>query len=158
VGIFGRGVEDDSAADCSLGVGVQRVALAGDERQLRDDVGVMDDVSALASERLATYGTLAPGKPNGHQLAGLAGSWVAGVVRGRLVEAGWGAATGHPGIVLDDAGDEVSVHVFTSADLPSHWERLDAFEGHEYERQVVQVAVNGEFVVASIYALRGEGS
>ena len=35
--------------------------------------------------RLATYGTLAPGRPNQHQLDGLEGRWFAGHVNGMLV-------------------------------------------------------------------------
>ena len=35
VGVFGRGVEDDSAADCSLRVGVKRVVLSSDKRPYR---------------------------------------------------------------------------------------------------------------------------
>lgn len=33
-------------------------------------------------ERLFVYGTLAPGKPNEHVLAGLTGDWVAASVKG----------------------------------------------------------------------------
>jgi len=42
--------------------------------------------------RLATYGTLAPGRPNHGQLTGLSGRWLVGHVRGSLVQAGWGTA------------------------------------------------------------------
>ncbi len=90
-------------------------------------------------ERLATYGTLAPGRPNHHQLAGLSGRWIAGSVKGRLVDRGWGAALGFPALVPSDDGDQVIVQVFISADLPHHWARLDAFEGPEYRRAVMCV-------------------
>lgn len=89
--------------------------------------------------RLATYGTLAPGRVNHHQLADLAGSWTTGTIRGRLVETGWGAALGYPALVLDGAGEAIEVHLFSSADLPAHWDRLDAFEGAEYRRGEVLV-------------------
>ena len=44
-----------------------------------------------AHHRLATYGTLAPGRVNHHQLDGLEGQWLQGHVRGTLVASGWGA-------------------------------------------------------------------
>jgi gamma-glutamylcyclotransferase (GGCT)/AIG2-like uncharacterized protein YtfP len=89
--------------------------------------------------RLATYGTLSPGRANHHQLAGLKGCWRQGTVRGRLFEAGGGAAQGYPGLALDPLGPVVEVHLFESADLPDHWPRLDAFEGIGYRRVVTQV-------------------
>jgi hypothetical protein len=51
--------------------------------------------------RLAVYGTLAPGRPNHHQLNSLSGRWIKGTVRGQLLQEGWGAELGYPGIVLD---------------------------------------------------------
>jgi gamma-glutamylcyclotransferase (GGCT)/AIG2-like uncharacterized protein YtfP len=98
-----------------------------------------------ADTRLATYGTLAPGRVNHHQLAGLKGRWQQGTVRGRLVDAGWGAALGHPGLVLDPLGPVVEVYLFESAELPDNWSRLDEFEGTGYRRVVTQVrTANGE--------------
>ncbi len=92
-----------------------------------------------ALERLATYGTLAPGRPNHHQLDGLEGRWLKGHVDGMLVDAGWGASLGYQALVLDPAGSAIDVDVFESVDLPAHWERLDAFEGPGYERVVTTV-------------------
>ncbi|MEE9328710.1 MAG: gamma-glutamylcyclotransferase family protein [Parvularculaceae bacterium] len=92
-----------------------------------------------AATRLATYGTLGPGRPNHHQLADLDGNWHWGTIRGRLVEAGWGAQAGFPGLVLDPTGDVVELDIFTSSDLPDHWARLDAFEGAEYQRVIINV-------------------
>lgn len=101
--------------------------------------------------RLATYGTLAPGQVNHHQLSGLSGEWTTGTIRGRLIETGWGAALGYPALVLDEAGEAIAVHLFTSADLPAHWDRLDAFEGAEYRRGEVLVETAAGVVEASIY-------
>lgn len=101
--------------------------------------------------RLATYGTLAPGRPNAHQLDGLDGSWSEGVVRGHLVERGWGAAMGYPAMILDESGPEIAVQVFHSADLPAHWERLDTFEGDGYARVAVLVTTPAGRVRAFIY-------
>ena len=46
--------------------------------------------------RLATYGTLAPGRQNHGQLSDLPGRWLVGHVRGSLIEAGWGANSDTP--------------------------------------------------------------
>lgn len=106
-----------------------------------------------AQVRLATYGTLAPGKPNHHQLADLPGVWRRGTLRGRLVDSGWGAAMGFPALVPDEEG-EVAVDLFESAALPDHWARLDAFEGDGYERRPILVRLDEEEVRAFIYAAR----
>ena len=92
-----------------------------------------------ALHRLATYGTLAPGHPNDHQLDELDGHWLEGYVQARLIDAGWGASLGFPAMILDPHGSPVHVHVFESADLPAHWSRLDDFEGPGYQRVVTTV-------------------
>lgn len=113
---------------------------------VEDEFGVED--------RLATYGTLSPGRSNAHVLGGLAGTWTQGTVRGHLFERGWGAAAGYPGI--DEAGPTVDVHVFTSRDLPAHWDRLDRFEGPGYRRLQVLVHIDGSETLAYVYALAEE--
>jgi gamma-glutamylcyclotransferase (GGCT)/AIG2-like uncharacterized protein YtfP len=90
--------------------------------------------------RLAVYGTLAPGKPNNCQLEGLNGFWWRGVVRGTLVQDGWGATMGFPGLVLKPEGDLIEVQVFESEDLADHWLRLDEFEGSGYRRVITTVS------------------
>jgi gamma-glutamylcyclotransferase (GGCT)/AIG2-like uncharacterized protein YtfP len=104
-----------------------------------------------AAHRLATYGTLAPGSPNHHQLDGLDGRWVEGQVFGTLVEAGWGAGLGYPALVLDPEAAAIGVHVFESVDLPAHWSRLDEFEGPGYRRVVTVVHTAAGDVDAFIY-------
>ena len=103
--------------------------------------------------RLATYGTLAPGRPNHGQLAGLSGRWLVGHVRGSLVEAGWGAEFGYPGLILDADGSSVEVDVFESSALRDHWHSLDAFEGPGYRRVAVDVSTAEGVLPASIYVL-----
>ena len=103
--------------------------------------------------RLATYGTLGPGRPNHHQLSGLKGEWSRGSVRGDLRDEGWGADQGFPGLVLDPNGDVVAVDLFSSADLPEHWRRLDAFEGEGYRRVAAKVTTPTGVVDACIYVL-----
>ena len=106
-----------------------------------------------ADTRLATYGTLAPGRINNDQLADLKGYWRQGTVRGRLVEAGWGAELGYPGLILDPSGQALDVYVFESSDLPDHWLRLDAFEGAGYRRVVTPVRTADGDLDASIYVI-----
>jgi len=108
-----------------------------------------------ADTRLATYGTLAPGWANHHQLADLRGRWRHGTARGRLVEAGWGAALGYPGLVLDPSGQKVDVHLFESPDLPDHWSRLDTFEGAGYRRKITQISTTDGDLDAWIYVIDG---
>jgi gamma-glutamylcyclotransferase (GGCT)/AIG2-like uncharacterized protein YtfP len=108
---------------------------------------------ARTLERLATYGSLAPGRPNHHQLAGLEGRWLKGHVDGLLVDAGWGASLGYPALVFDPAGVAIGVNVFESIDLPAHWARLDAFEGPGYQRVVTTVHMPTGDVDAYIYVL-----
>ena len=108
-----------------------------------------------APARLAVYGSLAPGCPNHHVLADLAGRWIVGTVRGRLLEDGWGAQMGYPGLVLDEEGDAVAVHVLESADLADHWDRLDEFEGPGYRRVRVRVTTDEGDVDAQLYVLSG---
>ncbi len=101
--------------------------------------------------RLAVYGSLAPGKSNHHQLAGLTGEWSPGVIRGRVNAKGYGTAGGFPGLQLDADGSEVAVLVFTSEDLPAHWARLDRFEGKDYHRVTVEVAIDQGQILAQVY-------
>lgn len=103
--------------------------------------------------RLAVYGTLAPGRPNEHELTHLGGTWITGTVRGHLRQQGWGAAHGYPGIVLDADGPEVEVHVLSSDALVDDWTRLDEFEGPGYRRATVKVETAAGPIAAWIYEL-----
>lgn len=110
-------------------------------------------VGAHPLTRLAVYGTLAPGRENHGQLAGLQGRWRTGTVRGWLNPAGWAARVGYPGLVLDADGPVVDVHLFESADLPGHWARLDEFEGRDYRRVVARVSTDDRDLDACIYVV-----
>ena len=117
---------------------------------------MIDPGVVTAEQRLATYGTLAPGRSNHRQLSALEGRWLRGHVRGTLVEEGWGAEQGYPALILDPAGRRVDVDVFESPDLPAHWLRLDAFEGSGYRRVATTVATAGGALDAFIYVLASE--
>ncbi|MDP5189782.1 gamma-glutamylcyclotransferase family protein [Rheinheimera baltica] len=106
------------------------------------------------TNRLFVYGTLAPGRPNEHILADVPGTWEPATVRGSLLQEGWGAAVGYPGIVLTEYGDDIEGFLFTSDDLAAHWARLDKFEGDGYVRVPVSVQLqDGATTEAHIYAL-----
>lgn len=110
-------------------------------------------VTGGAEVRLATYGTLVPGRQNHGQLADLPGRWLVGHVRGSLVDAGWGAELGFPALILDPDGAPIEVSVFESEALLDHWDRLDAFEGPGYRRVTVEVSTDESLLPASIYVL-----
>lgn len=109
--------------------------------------------------RLFVYGTLAPGRPNEHVLADVPGSWQPATVTGTLLQEGWGAAAGYPGIVLDEHGAKVEGLLFSSERLADHWARLDQFEGAGYERVLTTATLDdGTTVDAYIYKLSGRRS
>jgi gamma-glutamylcyclotransferase (GGCT)/AIG2-like uncharacterized protein YtfP len=106
-------------------------------------------------DRLFVYGSLAPGRPNQHILAGVPGSWETASVTGTLREEGWGAAMGFPGLDLDDNGERIEGFVLSSDQLAEHWARLDAFEGDAYARVPATVRLaSGHRVEAYVYVLR----
>ena len=107
-------------------------------------------------ERLFSYGTLQPGGPKEHILTAIGGEWEPAVIKGNLVEAGWGASMGYPGLIINENGSAVHGHVFASSNLSAKWAYLDEFEGEEYERVVASVTLmSGEQVQAHVYVLRG---
>lgn len=106
------------------------------------------------TERLFVYGSLAPGRVNAHVMADIPGRWEPASVTGNLLQAGWGADVGYPGIVLDERGAQVSGLVFSSEHLAEHWARLDEFEGEGYRRVLTSATLaDGSRVEAYIYSL-----
>jgi gamma-glutamylcyclotransferase (GGCT)/AIG2-like uncharacterized protein YtfP len=107
-------------------------------------------------QRLFVYGTLAPGRPNAHMLAHVPGTWEPATVTGTLHPEGWGAASGYPGIILDEHGGRVDGLIFSSETLAEHFARLDAFEGDGYTRVLTRATrPDGTTVEAYVYALSG---
>jgi gamma-glutamylcyclotransferase (GGCT)/AIG2-like uncharacterized protein YtfP len=107
-------------------------------------------------QRLFVYGTLGPGRPNEHLLKDIEGTWEEASVKGHLIQEGWGAEMGYPGIIsLDDTGNEVKGYLLCSDRLDDYWSQLDNFEGEEYKRvSTVVCTENKTMVDAYIYILR----
>ena len=104
---------------------------------------------------LFVYGSLQPGGPNADVLSPVSGTWQKATVSGRLVEGGWGAELGYPGLRLVEDAEDIKGSVLTSADLDTFWEELDDFEGAQYERVLTTVTLEtGENLAAFVYALR----
>ncbi len=118
----------------------------------------LDELLDFPSRKLAMYGTLVPGGVNHHVIADLVGTWEDGVVRGELHHVGWGAAYGYPAMHwLPQSETHIPVKLFTSPDLPAHWQRLDRFEGDGYRRILVPVEHEGAVIaVANIYEVAAE--
>jgi gamma-glutamylcyclotransferase (GGCT)/AIG2-like uncharacterized protein YtfP len=135
----------------------RRTGASGGASRGRTDVEAQLESRFRTGERLAVYGSLAPGRQNHHIVEPLGGTWTEGVVEGDLFRHGWGTAIGFPALRLRPGGPAVSVHVLTSAALRTAWEDLDAFEGAEYRRVLVPVWSSGErearvlVTVANIY-------
>ena len=113
--------------------------------------------------RLFVYGTLAPGASNAHVLAGLQGQWQRAWVRGRHYPEGCAASFGYPALFLagEDEPDAELVEglLFSSADLPQHWPRLDAFEGEAYRRVTARLCLEGgEGLDAWVYEVKNPGN
>ena len=107
------------------------------------------------TERLFVYGTLGPGRPNEHILKNIGGNFQKAFIYGSLVDEGWGAALGYPGIVLDAKADKVQGFLFSSNHLANHWAELDNFEGEAYQRVLTQVELEDKTIVeAYVYALK----
>lgn len=112
-----------------------------------------------AEHRLATYGSLAPGRVNHHRLRSLRGTWTEGTVRGHFIRQGWGASIGFPAMRPAANGQVIAVHILESADLPATWPALDEFEGTDYVRvEVLATLDDGSERPCFIYALSTEAN
>ena len=96
-------------------------------------------------DTLFVYGTLMPNCPNAHVLENIVGKFTPATVRGYLIDAGWSASMGYPGIHLDEDGDLIHGFLFSSSNLINHWDNLDDFEGDEFQRREVVVKKYDEF-------------
>lgn len=114
-------------------------------------VGARDAEDALehafrSSQRLAVYGTLAPGEANHHLLAACPGPWIRGVVHGHR------AMREHAVFTYDAAAGHVAVQMLTSPGLLQRWASLDEFERPTHRRVLVPVFEGkGLLSVANLY-------
>jgi gamma-glutamylcyclotransferase (GGCT)/AIG2-like uncharacterized protein YtfP len=130
---------------------VRRLVDAANAPRWQGDASGSDDLSdASRAERrlddvfrtahtLATYGTLAPGRPNHHVVAPFGGEWTEGLIEGDLLPVGWGADLGYPGFRPREGGEAVAVWVLEAPLLAGAWLDLDRFEGEGYRRILVPV-------------------
>ncbi|MBI4248081.1 MAG: hypothetical protein HY611_01155 [Elusimicrobia bacterium] len=100
-------------------------------------------------ERLAIYGTLAPGGANREILERISGRWTDGTVEGKI-ETGFGL----PLFIWQRGADKIPVKVLWSSELPKRWTDLDRFEGEQYRRVLVPIEEQKEIMVANIYSRR----
>ncbi len=133
-----------------------QIINAARERGDIDDSAEIDRRFDRPSTRLAVYGSLAPGESNHRIIEDIAGTWNPGFVRGDFLRQGWGTHVGFLGMTWDPKSrNRINVEVFTSEDLPAHWDRLDDFEGEDYLRILVPVeGLTGDPIVANIYRVR----
>jgi gamma-glutamylcyclotransferase (GGCT)/AIG2-like uncharacterized protein YtfP len=104
------------------------------------------DVVSAASQRLAVYGTLAPGEVNHHVLEPIRGCWSTCVLRGAVDRSG-----SFPVFHWDPSGEELKAHLLESPELPNHWDRLDLFEGPRYKRRIVPAHTETGIRMANVY-------
>ena len=114
---------------------------------------------------LFVYSTLAPGQVNAHVLAPLSGAWTEAQISGSLHDAGWSATHGYPGArLLDNDIDKITADsfpssvvkgvLFESADLADFWQKLDDFEGTEYQAEITMAhLVTGEYRLCVVYTV-----
>ena len=114
---------------------------------------------------LFVYGTLAPGQVNAHVLAPLSGAWTEAQISGSLHDAGWGATHGCPcARLLDNDIDKITADSFPrsvvkgvlleSADLADFWQKLDDFEGIEYQAEITMAhLITGEYRLCVVYTV-----
>jgi gamma-glutamylcyclotransferase (GGCT)/AIG2-like uncharacterized protein YtfP len=152
---------DKATAEQALRAVLELVDAANAARARTDDrASAESQLESLfrTGERLAVYGSLAPGRQNHHIVQPLGGEWTQGVVEGDLFTYGWGAAVGYRALRPRPGAPSVRVHVLTSRALPAAWPELDAFEGADYRRVLVAVwsgedpATRRLVTVANIYA------
>lgn len=102
------------------------------------------------------YGTLAPNRPNHSRIEHIKGKWLKGIVKGKLVNQGWGAELGYFGFKHSQADEQenIEAYVLFSEELANYWAYLDEFEGDEYQRILAKFELeNGEVGVGNIYAI-----
>jgi gamma-glutamylcyclotransferase (GGCT)/AIG2-like uncharacterized protein YtfP len=110
---------------------------------------VIDVLLGAPSTKLVVYGSLAPGEANHELLADITGDWEQCYIRGAITE-----SNGLRQLHGTQAGDEVTVHLFASKELPLLRQRLDSFEGASYKRRLIPARTVLNMQVANVYVAR----
>ena len=109
------------------------------------------------SKILVVYGSLAPGGDNHNQMAGMEGVWENAIIKGILVKKGWGQHLGYPGLKFEPVNQikPLECLVFISTDLKNHFDRLDKFEGEDYERILIPLELgDNRKAIGNVYTLK----
>ncbi|AXB59051.1 gamma-glutamylcyclotransferase [Flavobacterium fluviale] len=112
-------------------------------------------------QALIIYGTLSPGGPNHHIMEKIQGEWKKGIVKGNLINEGWGAALGYNAFTPCPVAweREIPCHVLFSESLEEHLAYLDDFEGEDYRRIFAEYKLDdGRGGAAYIYAVKPSSS
>lgn len=88
-------------------------------------------------QKLFTYGSLMPGKPNHFMLEDYKGTWESVYTHGSKVKTGWGSSLGFDALKWDPWGYEIEGYLLRSVFLENSWKKLDEFEGHAYQRTLL---------------------
>jgi len=98
-----------------------------------------------------------PNCPNAFVLENIIGKFIPAIVKGKLIDAGWSASMGYPGIRLEMGNDTIHGFLFYSYNLINHWDYLDQFEGQEFVRTPIIAQRYDEIEVETyIYTLKDE--
>jgi len=109
------------------------------------------------TDSLFVYGTLMPNCPNCYVLENIIGKFVRATVKGKLIDAGWSASMGYPGMSLKDCDDTIHGYLFYSSNLVDNWDFLDQFEGLEFVRTPIRAERYDEIEVDTfVYILKPE--
>ena len=107
-------------------------------------------------KKLIVYGSLAPNAENHWVVEHIKGNWQKGIVKGLLLQEGWGAEMGYLGFKHTESDNQETIKVVAllSDELPANWQAIDEFEGDEYKRVLATYQLNnGQIGVGFIYAI-----
>ena len=107
---------------------------------------IYDALLDRPSEKLISYGTLAPGQSNYQLIADMRGDWIECFIIGAIrLDQGLSKFT------PNNSGIEQTASLLKSKDLPMNWERIDRFEGDRYRRRLVHAETQTGLTIAYTY-------
>jgi len=148
-----KSLSREQLSDALIRINLLRTSEAQDDSARELLEGAMEALFS-ASRHLIVYGSMAPGGLIHGLVCDLAGEWKRGWITGELLERGWGAAMGYPALRWCPEGRQIDAFLFISPELPTHWQRLDEFEGLEYRRILAPFwTEDGQVWVGNVYAM-----